>query len=58
MLTLVALAGIDPRFGCGSDALVLLRFVPWHFLYFFPLPQGHCSFLPTFRAMLNDERRK
>src|SRR5262249_2132744 len=21
---------------------------PWHFLYFFPLPHGHGSFLPTF----------
>lgn len=22
--------------------------IPWHFLYFFPLPQGHGSFRPTF----------
>jgi hypothetical protein len=54
MLTLVALAGIEPRFGCGCDALVLLPFMPWHFLYFFPLPHGHGSFLPTFPAMLNN----
>jgi hypothetical protein len=56
MLTLVALAGIEPRSGGGSDALVFLPFMPWHFLYFLPLPQGHGAFLPTFWAMLNDER--
>ncbi len=52
ILALVALAGIDPRFGCGFDAMSFLPFMPWHFLYFFPLPQGHGSFLPTFRAIL------
>jgi hypothetical protein len=24
--------------------------VPWHFLYFFPEPQGQGSFLPTFAS--------
>jgi len=52
ILALVALAGIDPRFGCGFDAMSFLPFMPWHFLYFFPLPQGHGSFLPTFRTIL------
>ena len=52
ILALVALAGIDPRFGCGFDAMSFLPLMPWHFLYFFPLPQGHGSFLPTFRAIL------
>lgn len=26
---------------------------PWHFLYFFPLPQGHFSFLPTLPCCRN-----
>jgi hypothetical protein len=25
--------------------------VPWHFLYFFPLPQGHGSLRPTFSSL-------
>jgi hypothetical protein len=54
--------GLPPRFyfsGSASSAVVLLRFSilplvisyppsPWHFLYFFPLPQGQGSFRPTF----------
>jgi hypothetical protein len=28
--------------------------VPWHFLYFFPLPHGHGSFRPTFDAVSAD----
>jgi hypothetical protein len=54
----VASVGMEPRFGSGLDALVLFPFLPWHFLYFFPLPQGHGSFLPTFWAMFNDEERE
>jgi hypothetical protein len=26
-------------------------FLPWQFLYFFPLPQGQRSFLPTFFSL-------
>src|ERR1700747_2991660 len=40
ILALVALAGIDPRFGCGFDAMSFLPFMPWHFLYLLPTPTG------------------
>ena len=33
--------------GCFSSTQT--DYLPQHFLYFFPLPQGHGSFLPTFR---------
>ncbi len=42
------MAGTGPGFGGGAGVLALSPFIPWHFLYFFPLPQGHGSFLPTF----------
>ncbi len=32
----------------GREAgAVILRYTPWHFLYFFPLPQGQGSLRPT-----------
>jgi hypothetical protein len=30
------------------QTLFFYSLTPQHFLYFFPLPQGHGSFLPTF----------
>jgi hypothetical protein len=42
------LTGTEPGFGGGAGALAFLPFIPWHLLYFFPLPQGHGAFLPTF----------
>jgi len=39
------------RFAEVSAASIL----PWqHFLYFFPLPQGHGSFLPGFIPILTE----
>src|SRR5437773_7906521 len=29
---------------------IVVDYVPWHFLYFLPLPQGQGSFRPTFSA--------
>jgi hypothetical protein len=31
----------------GGGAAILLLHAPWHFLYFFPLPQGQGSLRPT-----------
>ena len=36
--------------GGEVDAAILL-YIPWHFLYFFPLPQGHGSLRPTFSSL-------
>jgi hypothetical protein len=36
--------------GREVDAAILL-YTPWHFLYFFPLPQGHGSLRPTFSSL-------
>jgi len=49
----VALTGIEGGFGWGSGAFVLSLSMPWHFLYFFPLPQGQGSFLPILLDDLN-----
>src|SRR5262245_26259993 len=35
-----------PRFVHGEHQIGHAA-APWHFLYFFPLPHGHGSFLPT-----------
>ncbi len=32
----------------NSNGFRYYAFLPWQFLYFFPLPQGHGSFRPTF----------
>ena len=34
----------EPRHPRGTRCS---RYAPWHFLYFFPEPQGHGSFRPT-----------
>jgi hypothetical protein len=46
---------IDPVFIPHAKALYAIRaqshdiavYAPWHFLYFFPLPQGHGSLRPS-----------
>ena len=30
-----------------ETGVAILPYVPWHFLYFFPLPQGQGSLRPT-----------
>jgi len=45
-LTLHTLSA-EPRHPRGTR---YSRYAPWHFLYFFPEPQGHGSFRPTLAA--------
>src|SRR5258707_14062569 len=48
IVALVALAGIDPRFGCVFDSMSFLPFLLWHSFHFFYLVHGLGSFLPAF----------
>ena len=60
--TLVAAEGIPEGFCPGESGRVALEtgererqrrvlYVPWHFLYFFPLPQGQGSLRPTLSSL-------
>jgi len=45
------IAGVSGRSG-PSRWIAFVAFVaPWHFLYFFPLPQGHGWFRPGLSAI-------